>query len=97
LTAEYLTAIGRVKDIGAEGWRVILGGVARVARNGRYVKPADLRAVRESAGLTQKEAAAICSVDERTYQRWELGERKVRSIYLSWLRQHVDAAQRKGK
>jgi DNA-binding transcriptional regulator YiaG len=71
--------------------------VGRVKKNGRYVTPAELRRVRESGGLTQKEAATICSVDERTYQRWELGERKIRSIYLSWLRQHVSASPRKAK
>ena len=47
------------------------------------VTPGQLRAARERAGLTQKEAAALCGVDERTYQRWELGEvKRLRSVYL---------------
>lgn len=38
------------------------------------------------AGLTQKDAAALCGVDERTYQRWELGEvKRLRAVYLEQL------------
>lgn len=37
--------------------------------------PADVRAMREDAGLTQKEAAAEVYVDLRTWQKWEGAER----------------------
>lgn len=41
---------------------------------------------RQRAGLTQKQAAAIVYVDERTWQRWESGERKMhKNIYELFL------------
>jgi transcriptional regulator with XRE-family HTH domain len=52
----------------------------------RYVSTAELRGLRQSLGLTQEEAAGICGVDLRTYQRWELGETKARSVYVDRLR-----------
>jgi DNA-binding Xre family transcriptional regulator len=46
--------------------------------------------------MSQKRAAAICEVDERTYQRWESGEtKKVRGVYLE--RMCGAAAKRKKK
>lgn len=39
-------------------------------------------------GLTQKQAAALCGVEETTVQRWEGGQtKKVRGIYLDRLRE----------
>jgi len=37
--------------------------------------PADIRAAREEAGLTQSEAAAIVRGSLRTWQQWEAGDR----------------------
>jgi DNA (cytosine-5)-methyltransferase 1 len=39
--------------------------------------PADIRTARESADLTQAQAAAMVLVDLRTWQRWEYGERRM--------------------
>lgn len=52
----------------------------------RYVTAAEVRELRQGLGLTQQEAAAVCGVDERTYQRWELGEARVRRVYVEKLR-----------
>jgi transcriptional regulator with XRE-family HTH domain len=38
---------------------------------------AELRALRLSLGLTFREAARRCDVAERSYARWESGERAV--------------------
>lgn len=49
----------------------------------KRVTAKQLRQAREASGLTQKEAAAVCEVDERTYQRWESGETtRIRAVYL---------------
>lgn len=37
--------------------------------------PAQVRAAREAAGLTQGAAGAVVHVDLRSWQRWESGER----------------------
>jgi DNA-binding transcriptional regulator YiaG len=37
--------------------------------------PAEVRAAREAAGLTQTAAATLVHVDLRSWQRWESGER----------------------
>lgn len=39
--------------------------------------PADIRAARERAGLTQAQAAATVCVGIRNWQQWEGGERKM--------------------
>jgi len=39
--------------------------------------PEEIRNWRESAGLTQQQAADIAGVDLRSWQRWEYGERRV--------------------
>jgi putative zinc finger/helix-turn-helix YgiT family protein len=44
----------------------------RVERLG-YLRPDQIRAVRERAGLTQTEMAAFVGVGEKTYCRWEAG------------------------
>jgi DNA-binding transcriptional regulator YiaG len=41
------------------------------------VTPSDLRATRESLGLTQGSAARLIGVDGRTWRRWENGERGI--------------------
>ncbi|ARL77616.1 helix-turn-helix domain-containing protein [Burkholderia pseudomallei] len=37
--------------------------------------PAQVRAARDAAGLTQTAAGALVHVDLRSWQRWESGER----------------------
>lgn len=37
--------------------------------------PAEIRALRESAGLSQSAAAALVHVQLRAWQRWEAGDR----------------------
>jgi DNA-binding transcriptional regulator YiaG len=39
--------------------------------------PADVRAARESAGMTQTEAAAVVYCTLRAWQDWESGERRM--------------------
>lgn len=55
------------------------------SRVGRYASADELRKARAAAGLTQQQAASLCEVDVRSYQRWELGERRVRRVYLDRL------------
>jgi transcriptional regulator with XRE-family HTH domain len=43
-------------------------------KRGEYVTN-QLKSARESAGLTQAEAAQIVRIPYRTYQRWEANER----------------------
>jgi DNA-binding transcriptional regulator YiaG len=50
------------------------------------VTPQQLRRAREARGLTQKEAAVLLEVHERTYQAWEEGAvKKIRGAYLALL------------
>lgn len=37
--------------------------------------PAEVRAARDAAGLTQAQAAAVVHADLRSWQKWEGGER----------------------
>lgn len=39
--------------------------------------PAEIRAAREAAGLTQTEAAALVHGSLRTWQQWEAGDRRM--------------------
>lgn len=39
--------------------------------------PADIRALREQAGITQSDAAKRVCVTLRTWQRWEAGDRAI--------------------
>jgi DNA-binding XRE family transcriptional regulator len=43
-------------------------------QTGGHATREDVLEARQRAGLTQKEAAAITGVDERTWLRWELGQ-----------------------
>ncbi len=43
----------------------------------RHPDPAEIRATRESAGLTQSQAAALVCVTLRNWQQWEAGERRM--------------------
>ncbi len=44
---------------------------------GRTPKPAEIRAAREAAGLTQTEAAALVYCTLSAWQRWEQDERRM--------------------
>ncbi len=41
-------------------------------------KPADVKALRASAGITQRQAASLVSVTLRGWQHWEDGTRRMR-------------------
>ena len=56
----------------------------------------DLRAAREAAGLTQREAAARARVDRRDLQRYEQGKRWPPAGYVRWLLR-VYASARRGR
>lgn len=43
----------------------------------RNPKPAEIRAAREAAGLTQTEAGAVIYCTLRAWQDWESGERRM--------------------
>jgi transcriptional regulator with XRE-family HTH domain len=45
----------------------------------------DLRAAREAAGLTRREAAALAGVDRRDLQRFEQGRKRPNAGYVRWL------------
>lgn len=52
----------------------------------KTITPEMVIEVRTIANLTQKESAAIVYVDERTWQRWESGDRKMnRNVYELFL------------
>jgi transcriptional regulator with XRE-family HTH domain len=53
-------------------------------------KKKHLRELREAGGLTQKQAAEICGVDVRTFQRWEHGvTAKVRPVFFEELQRAI--------
>ena len=55
--------------------------------------PTDLRATRQSLGLTQTEAAALLQVDRVTWTRWETGTRPMSPIlYRLW--RHLSGLER---
>lgn len=43
--------------------------------------PAEIRALRESAGLSRKEFAALLHVSRRTVEKWELGTREMHAAF----------------
>jgi DNA-binding transcriptional regulator YiaG len=49
-------------------------------------RPDELKSLRESLGLTQKEAASLVHVDSRTWQKWEASEelKNHRKIHLAF-------------
>lgn len=48
--------------------------------------PAEIRAARQAAGLTQSEAAACLHVTLRNWQQWEAGERRMHPALWDWFR-----------
>lgn len=52
----------------------------------KIITPEMVLSARTTANLTQKEAAALVYVDERSWQRWESGDRKMnRNVYELFL------------
>lgn len=52
----------------------------------KIITPETVLSARTTANLTQKEAAALVYVDERSWQRWESGDRKMnRNVYELFL------------
>lgn len=52
--------------------------------------PAEIRAWREAAGLTQTEAARLVHAGLRTWQQWEAGERRMHPAF--WELARIKAA-----
>jgi DNA (cytosine-5)-methyltransferase 1 len=56
--------------------------------------PADIRLARMSAGITQAGAGLRVHVGLRTWQKWELGERKMHPAFWELFKLKVDNEQR---
>lgn len=56
----------------------------RIAAPGRNPKPAEIRAAREAAGLSQTAAAALVYCTLSGWQRWEQGERRMHPAIYNW-------------
>ncbi|WP_423396037.1 helix-turn-helix domain-containing protein [Burkholderia sp. LMG 21824] len=54
----------------------------RIAQPSVVPTPADVRAAREHAGLSQTEAGALVHVNVRSWQKWELGERAMHAAFF---------------
>ena len=52
--------------------------------------PADIRAARESAGLTQPAAGALIHASMRAWQKWEAGERRMHPAFWELFKIKVD-------
>lgn len=48
--------------------------------------PADIRAARDAANLTQSQAAAVVHSGLRTWQQWEAGDRKMHPAFWELFR-----------
>lgn len=49
-------------------------------------EPADIRAVRESAGLSQTQAAALIHASLGAWQKWEQGDRRMHPAFFELFR-----------
>lgn len=47
-------------------------------KKSKTAQPEEIRAVREKAGLTQEDAAALIGYTRRAWQDWEAGKRGMR-------------------
>lgn len=54
---------------------------SRNASAGRNPLPAEIRAAREAAGLTQTAAGALVHTSLRNWQQWEAGDRKMHPAF----------------
>lgn len=61
----------------------------------RNPRPAEVRAAREAAGLTQAEAGDLVHVGERGWQMWEAGDRSMHPAFWELFRLKVMASSRK--
>lgn len=60
---------------------------------GRNPSPEEIRAAREAAGLTQREAAALVWATGSAWENWEQGLRRMHpAIWWAWQRRLADAA-----
>jgi DNA-binding transcriptional regulator YiaG len=55
--------------------------------------PAEIRAARESAGLTQTEAAELIYCNLRTWQQWEHNDRRMHPAFWELFRIKSDSAK----
>ena len=67
----------------------------RIAAPGRNPKPAEIRAAREAAGLSQTAAAALVYCTLSGWQRWEQGERRMHPAIYNWFLIAVERASDK--
>ncbi len=56
---------------------------------GRNPAPDEVRGARESAGLTQTEAARVIYGSLRTWQEWESGERRMHPAFWELFRRKL--------
>jgi DNA (cytosine-5)-methyltransferase 1 len=53
----------------------------RTPREGRNPSPEEIRASRETSGLSQTQAAALIYCDMTAWQKWEYGERRMHPAF----------------
>lgn len=53
--------------------------------------PEQIRAARESAGLTQSQASALVHAGLRAWQKWEAGERRMHPAFWDLFRRRLAA------
>ena len=52
-----------------------------------------LRESRKKAGLNMRQAAELSGTPYRTWQGWELGDRRTPGIALAWLKLYTDKGE----
>jgi putative transcriptional regulator len=60
-----------------------------------YPAPAEVRALRDAAGLTQAQAGALLSVDYHIWQNWESGARRMHPAF--WELAKLKLGKRRGR
>lgn len=61
-----------------------------VIKNPDIPKPAQIRKVREAAGLSQSQAAEVVYVSLRTWQNWEAGKHAMNPVLWDCFKVHAD-------
>lgn len=69
----------------------------RMDAPGSTPKPAEIRALRESLGLSQTAAAKIVYSTLRSWQNWEAGDAKMHPAIWAWFRHSVNQGARHEK
>lgn len=59
---------------------------SRAGSSARNPAPAEVRAAREAAGLSQTAAAALVHTSLRAWQQWEAGERRMHPAFWELFR-----------